>query len=51
MDAGHHVGIGDEGGFAPEVSSNEEPLEVIVKGIEKAGLRPGPDVGIAMCQR
>jgi len=48
MDAGHHVGIGDEGGFAPEVSSNEEPLEVIVKGIEKAGLRPGPDVGIAM---
>jgi enolase len=48
MDAGHHVGIGDEGGFAPNVSSNEEPLEVIVKGIEKAGLKPGPDVGIAM---
>ncbi|RPI50143.1 MAG: phosphopyruvate hydratase, partial [Deltaproteobacteria bacterium] len=48
MDAGHHVGIGDEGGFAPTVSSNEEPLEVIVKGIEKAGLKPGPDVGIAM---
>jgi enolase len=48
MDSGHHVGIGDEGGFAPDVSSNEEPLEVIVKGIEKAGLKPGPDVGIAM---
>ncbi len=48
MDAGHHVGIGDEGGFAPNVSSNEEPLEVIVKGIEKAGLKPGVDVGIAM---
>ena len=48
MDAGHHVGIGDEGGFAPNVSSNEEPLEVIVKGIEKAGLKPGTDVGIAM---
>jgi enolase len=48
MDAGHHVGIGDEGGFAPNVSSNEEPLEVIVKGIERAGLKPGTDVGIAM---
>ena len=48
MDAGHHVGVGDEGGFAPEVSSNEEPLELIVKGIEKAGLKPGVDVGIAM---
>ncbi|MBW1982193.1 MAG: phosphopyruvate hydratase [Deltaproteobacteria bacterium] len=48
MDAGHHVGIGDEGGFAPNVSSNEEPLQVIVKGIEKAGLRPGAEVGIAL---
>ncbi len=48
MDAGHNVGIGDEGGFAPHVSSNEEPLEFIVKGIEKAGFRPGADVGIAM---
>ena len=47
MDAGHQVGIGDEGGFAPHVSSNEEPLEFIVKGIEKAGFKPGPDVGIA----
>ena len=48
MEAGHHVGVGDEGGFAPNVSSNEEPLELIVKGIEKAGLKPGPDVGICM---
>ena len=48
MDAGHHVGVGDEGGFAPNVSSNEEPLEFIVKGIEKAGLKSGPDVGIAL---
>ena len=46
-EAGHRVGVGDEGGFAPEVSSNEEPLELIVKGIERAGLRPGADVGIA----
>jgi len=48
MEAGHHVGVGDEGGFAPKVSSNEEPLEFIVKGIEKAGLKPGAEVGIAM---
>jgi enolase len=48
MEAGHHVGVGDEGGFAPTVSSNEEPLQLIVKGIEKAGLEPGPDVGICL---
>ncbi|MEJ2071698.1 MAG: enolase [Syntrophobacterales bacterium] len=48
MDAGHHVGVGDEGGFAPKVSSNEEPLELIVKGIEKANLKSGSDVGIAL---
>ena len=48
MDAGHHVGVGDEGGFAPNVSSNEEPLQFIIKGIEKAGLAPGKDVGISL---
>ena len=48
MEAGHHVGVGDEGGFAPNVSSNEEPLQLIVKGIEKAGLKPGPEVGICL---
>jgi len=48
MDRGHRVGVGDEGGFAPEVSSNEEPLELIVQAIEKAGLKPGADVGIAV---
>lgn len=48
MDAGHPVGVGDEGGFSPAVSSNEEPLEFIVKGIEKAGLKPGTDVGISL---
>jgi len=48
MEAGHHVGVGDEGGFAPNVSSNEEPLQLIVKGIEKAGLKPGADVGICL---
>ena len=48
MDAGHHVGVGDEGGFAPNVTSNQEPLELIVKGIERAGLRAGGDIGIAI---
>ena len=48
MEAGHHVGVGDEGGFSPNVSSNEEPLQLIVKGIEKAGLKPGSDVGICL---
>jgi len=48
MEKGHRVGVGDEGGFAPEVSSNEEPLELIMQGIEKAGLKPGADVGIAV---
>jgi enolase len=48
MEAGHPVGVGDEGGFSPNVSSNEEPLQLIVKGIEKAGLKPGADVGICL---
>jgi enolase len=48
MESGHPVGVGDEGGFSPAVSSNEEPLEFIVKGIEKAGLKPGADVGISL---
>ncbi len=41
------VGVGDEGGFAPRVSSNEEPFELIVQAIHEAGLTPGKDVGIA----
>lgn len=44
---GLSVGVGDEGGFAPHVSSNEEPFKLIVQAIQNAGLRPGPDVGIA----
>ncbi|MFZ0994820.1 MAG: phosphopyruvate hydratase [Candidatus Dormiibacterota bacterium] len=48
LDQGLSVGVGDEGGFAPHVSSNRQPLELIVTAIEKAGLRPGTDVGIAM---
>ncbi|AOV16811.1 phosphopyruvate hydratase [Acidihalobacter aeolianus] len=45
---GLSVGVGDEGGFAPHVRSNEEPLELIVEAIGAAGLRAGPDVGIAI---
>lgn len=42
------AGIGDEGGFAPHVTSNRQPLDLIVEAIEGAGWRPGTDVGIAM---
>ena len=40
--------IGDEGGFAPKVASNEDPLELITKAIEQAGYRPGKDIGISL---
>ncbi len=45
---GHVTAVGDEGGFAPNLSSNEEPLQVIVQAIEKAGYVPGKDVVLAM---
>jgi enolase len=45
---GHATGVGDEGGFAPNLKNNEEPLEVIVKAIKEAGYKPGKDVCIAM---
>ena len=40
--------VGDEGGFAPNLASNEQALEVIVQAIEKAGYRPGTDIAIAI---
>jgi enolase len=40
--------VGDEGGFAPDLSSNEEALRMLVAGIEAAGYRPGEDVAIAL---
>ena len=40
--------VGDEGGFAPKVATNEEPLELITLAIEQAGYRPGTDIGIAL---
>jgi enolase len=40
--------VGDEGGFAPDLSSNKEALEVIIKAIEKAGYKPGKDIFICL---
>jgi enolase len=40
--------VGDEGGFAPDLSSNEEALKMLIAGIEAAGYRPGDDVAIAL---
>jgi enolase 1/2/3 len=42
------TGVGDEGGFAPALESNEAPLELLVTAIEAAGYRPGEDIAIAM---
>ncbi len=44
---GHVTAVGDEGGFAPNLGSNEEGITVILEAIEKAGLRAGDDVAIA----
>ncbi|MFN7709833.1 MAG: phosphopyruvate hydratase [Holosporales bacterium] len=46
--AGHNVNVGDEGGFAPQVSSSRQALDFIMKAIEKAGYRPGIDVSLAL---
>ena len=45
---GYNTAVGDEGGFAPDLRSNEEALEVLVTAIEDAGYRPGEDVAIAI---
>ena len=47
-DRGLATAVGDEGGFAPDLGSNEEALQMLVAGIEAAGLRPGEDVAIAL---
>jgi enolase len=43
-----NTAVGDEGGFAPDLKSNEEALQVILQGIEKAGYRPGADVALGI---
>ena len=45
---GYSTNVGDEGGFAPNIQSNEEAIETVLMAIEKAGYRPGEDVFIAM---
>ena len=45
---GYNTSVGDEGGFAPNLKSNEEALEVIMEGIVKAGYKPGEDVFLAL---
>ncbi len=45
---GELTAVGDEGGFAPNLKSNEEPLQVIMEAIEKAGYKPGEQIAIAM---
>ncbi len=45
---GYSVGVGDEGGFAPSLKTNEEAIEVIIEAIQKAGYEPGKDIWIAM---
>lgn len=45
---GLSTGVGDEGGFAPNLKSNEEALEVILQAIEQAGYKPGEDIFIAL---
>jgi enolase len=47
-DRGLSTTVGDEGGFAPDLGSNEEALQLLVQGIEAAGYRPGEDLAIAL---
>ncbi len=47
-DKGYSTNVGDEGGFAPNLKSNEEAIETILYAIEKAGYRPGEDIMIAL---
>ncbi|HZP20230.1 MAG TPA: phosphopyruvate hydratase [Bauldia sp.] len=47
-DAGHNTNVGDEGGFAPNLSSATAALDFVVKAIEKAGYKPGDDVCLAL---
>ncbi len=44
----HNTALGDEGGFAPDLSSNEEPIQIIIEAIEAAGYKAGEQIGIAL---
>ena len=45
---GYSTNVGDEGGFAPNIKSNQEAIEIVLQSIEKAGYQPGKDILIAM---
>ena len=45
---GHNTAVGDEGGFAPDLKSNEEAVEVILEAINEAGYRPGDDIALCL---
>lgn len=45
---GYSTAVGDEGGFAPNLGSNEEGFEIIIEAVEKAGYKPGKDIVLAM---
>lgn len=45
---GYSTNVGDEGGFAPNIKSNEEAIEIVLQSIEKAGYKPGEEIFIAM---
>jgi len=45
---GYSTAVGDEGGFAPNLGSNEEAIKFILRAIETAGYRPGEDISIAL---
>ena len=47
-DKGYNTGVGDEGGFAPSLGSNEEAVEVILEAIQEAGFEPGEDLHLAL---
>ena len=47
-DAGHSTAVGDEGGFAPNLKDNEEPIKIIMSAIEKAGYKLGKQIKIAL---
>ncbi len=48
MKSNYSTSLGDEGGFAPDLSSNEEPIEVIMEAIKEPGYKAGDDIVIAL---
>lgn len=48
LDAGHHVNVGDEGGFAPELRTADEALDLVVRAVERSGYQPGTDLTLVM---